>query len=271
MEKFIWKNQQLIAQKQAQISIDERGFLFGDGLFETYKIFNGKIYDFVAHQSRIIKGLRVLKFDAEIKDLEKKSLQLIAKNQVENGLLKISISRGIGSAGYQPTYESEPLIIIQTLSSRTLPQKITLGISTQVVPMSNLGKTQNALPYILAKIAANEKNFFDCVMLSPQKFIAETSSANIFWVKNGKVFTPAKACGILLGCVRKKLLKIAPQKIKIKKAKISALKNADEIFLTNSSFLLLPVDEFLGQKLQKNLGNQLLKLLQNDVEKSCKK
>lgn len=269
MEKFIWKNQQLIIQKQAQISIDERGFLFGDGIFETCKIFNYKIYDFNAHLKRIEAGLKTLKFSAETKNLEKKSIELIAKNQVQNGLLKISISRGIGSVGYLPTYKSEPLIIIQTLDERPRPKNVVLGISGQKILSKNLGKTTSALPYVLAKIESAKKNLFDCVILNEKSFVAETSSANIFWVKNGRVFTPSKACGVLLGCVRKKLLKITPLKIEQKAVKISTLKKADEIFLTNSSFLVLPVDEFLGRKLKKNLGNQFLKLLENHLKKTC--
>ncbi len=280
--KYIFKNQQLIPEKNAQISIKERGFLFGDGIFESCKIFAGKIYDFPAHEARIEAGLKALKFSADISDLEKKSLQLIAKNKIKNGILRISISRGIGSAGYLPTYESPPLIIIETLDPRPLPQKISLGISTIKKPSSNFfpinHKTTNALPYVLAKLNAQEKNLFDYVILSQENFISETSSANIFWIKDKQIFTPAKSCGILVGTVRQRLLKISPIKIKEVKAKISALKNADEIFLTNSSFLITGVDELANfhkekktKKLQKNLTMELAKLLQKDVENSCKK
>ncbi|MES2962164.1 MAG: aminotransferase class IV [Pseudomonadota bacterium] len=269
MQNYIIKNHQLIAEKQAQVSINERGLLFGDGIFETCKIFNGKIYDFKSHEARIKEGLKLLKFSAKISDLQSDAEKLIKKNALKNGILKISISRGIGSLGYLPTYESEALIIIQTLEERKLPAKITLGISSIKVPSNYFGKSMNALPYLLTKIEAKENNLFDCVMLNAKKFIAETSSANIFWVKNGRIFTAAKACGILPGTVRKKLLKISPVKIFEKSARISALKNADEIFLTNSSFLLLPVDQFMGRKLENNLGKNLQKLLAEDVKKSC--
>lgn len=286
MKKFIFKNHQLLEEKQAQVSIDERAFLFGDGIFETCKIFNGKIYDFKNHQARIIKGLKALKFSAKIDDLEKKSQQLIKKNNVKNGILRISISRGIGSFGYLPTENSQSLIIIQTLAERNLPTKISQGISLGISkikkpPKNSLPiscKTMQALPYILTKIEAKEKNLFDCIMLSQENFISETSSANIFWVKKGKIYTASKACDILLGTVRKKLLKISPLKIFEIKAKINSVKKAEEIFLTNSSSLVICVDELVFfhqgkkiiKKLQKNFGNRFLKLLQNDVKKSCK-
>lgn len=261
MPSYVFKNHQLIGEAQATVSIHDRGLLFGDGVFETCHIKNGRVKNFSAHKARIRASLQALKFSADISDLEKNSQKLIAKNKIENGLLKIIISRGCGSAGYLPTYESQPLILIQTLKPRPLPKKISLGISSQITPAKTVGKTLNALPYILTKIEAQEKNLFDCVMLSPKKFIAETSSTNIFWVKNGKIFTAAKSCGIIAGTVRAQLLKISPVKIFEVEAKISALKNADEIFLTNAAFQILSVDEFLGRKLQKKFGPQFLKLV----------
>jgi branched-subunit amino acid aminotransferase/4-amino-4-deoxychorismate lyase len=270
MQKFIFINHQLIPEKQGRISINERGFLFGDGIFETCKIFAGRIYNFDQHQNRIKAGLKALKFSAPIANLEENCLKLITKNKIKNGILRISISRGIGSLGYLPTYESEALIIIQTFDERPRPKNISLGIATQKTPIKSLGKTKNALPYVLTKIEAQEKKLFDLVMLSEKKFIGETSSANIFWVKNDKVFTATKSCGILLGNIRKKLLKISPVKIYETEAKIAALKNADEIFLTNSSFLLLSVDQFLGKKLNKDWGNKFFDILQQDLIKQCK-
>jgi branched-subunit amino acid aminotransferase/4-amino-4-deoxychorismate lyase len=256
MKKYVFKNQNLVAEEKATISIRERGFLFGDGIFETCKIINGEIFDFHLHEARIHRALKLLKFSAEISDLEKKSYQLIKKNSAENGILRISISRGIGSAGYLPTNESAALVIIETFPARELPKKIRLGIAETRTPGISF-KPMSATSYVLAKIEAKEQKSFDAAMLSDKNFIAETSSANIFWVKNGQIYTPHESCGIVLGCVRERLLKIPELKIKKVKAKISALKNADEIFLTNSSYLVILVDEFLGRKLSKNLSKKI--------------
>jgi len=269
VKKYILQNRKLITEKQALVSIHERGFMFGDGVFETCKIFNGKIYDFKSHHKRLEKGLNSLKIKAKIDDLETDSQKLITKNQVRNGLLRISISRGIGSNGYLPSPNCESLIIIETQESRIISGKISLGISPYQTPNHIIGKSMNALPYIRNKIAAQEENHFDLVMLSPTKFIAETSSANIFWVKNNKIYTADKTCSIIEGTVRNRLLKISPYKIYQVKKNISALKNADEIFLTNSSFLVLAVDEFLGRKLEKKWSKKMLEVINQDISKLC--
>lgn len=270
MTKYVFKNRQLILQTQAKISINERGFLFGDGVFESCKIYNSKIYDFSSHLQRIKFGLKNLKIDADILNLEKNSNILIAKNNVKNGILKISISRGVGSIGYLPENKIKPLTLIQTLSPRKLPNKIGLGLSSLKLSNQNFGKTMNGLIYVLSKIEAKENGFFDNVILSNSENIGETSSANIFWVKDNQIFTPPKETQIILGTKRQKLLDISPFKITQKLANLEELKQADEIFLTNSSFLILPVDEFLQKELKKDLGLKLLNIFKNDLKNLCK-
>lgn len=265
---FILKNNQILPENEVNISFNDRSFLFGDGIFETCKIFNGQIYNFSAHQNRLNNGLKALKISANITNLEKNCQKLIAKNNAQNGLIRISISRGSGSKGYAP-HNCQALIIAQIMPQRQLPNFLNLTISQIQKPNSASlpvnYKINNCLPQILSKIKANEEGFFDAVMLNEKGFISETSSANIFWIKNGEIFTPAKNCDILLGCIREKLLKISPIKINQVTQKISSLKNADEIFITNSAFLLAPIDEFMGRKLQKNISQSLLKILKKDL------
>lgn len=267
--KYLIKNQKLIAEKKAQISINERGFLFGDGIFETLKIYNYQIYDFKNHLQRIKRALEIMRFSADLSDIEKKSLLLIKKNNVKNGLLRISISRGIGSNGYLPKENLKALTIIQTLNSRKIPQNITLGVGEICAPKISF-KSMNSIPYILNKIEAKAQGFFDLVMLGEDQIIAETSSANIFWVKKNKIYTSDESCNILHGCMRRKLLENKELAILQVREKISELKKADEIFLTNSSFLVLPVDYFLGRKLEKKVGEKIFNIIWQDLVTSCK-
>ncbi len=280
MKQYTLINKKFILSKNAQISVQERACKFGDGVFETLKIHNYKIYDFRNHFLRLKKGLKAFKIDAKIDDLKKLSLSLIDKNQIQNGILRISISRGIGSMGYLPKENIQPLIIIETISPKKVDKnkKITIGISKikllkQQDFLKNC-KTMQSINYVLAKIEARKKGFFDDIMLNQQGFIGESSSSNLFFVKNNKIYTPSLKCDILGGTVRKKILEKFPMKISQIEFKLSKLKNVDEIFLTNSNLLVLGVDEIIISKkkiaLKKEISNKILKFLENDVEKNCK-
>lgn len=276
MNKYALINQKFTLAKTASISIAQRACRFGDGIFETCKIVNGIIYNYEAHQARISLGLKTLQISASIKTLKDNSYHLIKKNQIKNGILRISISRGIGSIGYLPSYESEALIVIETEEERKIiDKKIIIGLSKIKAPkqerfLQNC-KTMQGLNYVLAKINAKNSNHFDDVMLSDKGFVSECSAANIFWIKNGKIFTPSTKCDMLFGTTRTKILQKFPLKINLVEARPARLLGADEIFLTNASFLVLPVDELIiGDqkiKLQKNISNQVLHWLQEDVKK----
>jgi len=276
MNNHIFINQKIVEESQALISVKERACRFGDGIFETCKIVDGIIYDYKSHFSRLKRGLKALEISAKIDNLQNNSYRLIEKNQIKNGILRISISRGIGSMGYLPKDNILPLIIIETIDEAKYPTKeIIVGVSKIKAPkrsriLQNC-KTMQSLNYILNKINAKKSGHFDDIMLSENKFISECSSTNIFWVKNGKIFTPSISCDILLGTIRSKIIAKFPLKINLVKARIASLYNADEIFLTNSNFLVLPVDKLIvgkkNIKFKKNISSQVLQWLKTDIEK----
>ncbi len=276
MNNYVLINQKLVDESQALISVKERACRFGDGIFETFKIVSGIIYDYESHFARIKRGLKALEISAKINNLQTDSYQLIKKNQIKDGILRISISRGIGSMGYLPKDNILPLIIIETISEARYPSgEITLGISKIKAPkrpriLQNC-KTMQGLNYVLAKINAKKSGHFDDVILSESRYISECSSTNIFWVKNGKIFTPQSSCDILLGTTREKIIKKFPLKINLVKARLASLCGADEIFLTNSNFLVLPVDKLIvgkkNVKFKKEISSQVLQWLNDDIEK----
>lgn len=279
MDNFVLINQKFISTNQAFISIGQRGFRFGDGLFETCKIVDGVIYDYKSHQDRICKGLKVLKIIFDVKDLQKQCYNLIKKNQIKNGSLRISISRGDGSIGYLPAKNITPLLVIETTKTdknfSIKKSKITIGISKVKTAKKSLNlqycKTAQGLNYILAKIDADKSKHFDDIMLNEKGYISECSSANIFWVKNGKIFTPSTKCDMLFGTIRKKLIEKFPIKINQVEARLSSILNADEIFLTNANILALAVDQLLVKKnkiqLKKDISSQVLQWLEMDIAK----
>ena len=279
-EKYIFINDDFILEKNAVISIQERSCRFGDGIIESCKIVNGIIYDYSAHKARIKRGLKAFEILAEIKNLEKNSYDLIQKNNIKNGNLKISISRGIGSKGYLPTHQSNPLITIEAIKEQEITKtKIRLGISKIKTPKLDKRfagcKTMQSAHYVLAKIAAKKSKNFDDIMLNQNRQIAECSSANIFWIKNGKIFTPSKKCDIIFGTIRQKIIQKLPTKINLVEAFLPSILKADEIFITNANLLVLPIDEVVYNNeiisFKRNISEKILKLIEEDMLNYCQK
>lgn len=242
MSQFFFINEQLFSNDSKAISPQQRGFLFGDGAFESCKIFNSKIINFEAHLQRLQKALDYLKIKTDLSLIQQQSWQLIAKNNCQNATLRISISRGIGSRGYLPTHQSEPLIIIETkdyCADNLL--KINLGVSHRN-PAGFFFKSHSALNYVLSKIEAQENNFFDNILINDQQIICETSSANIFWIKNNIIYTPSDECKIVQGCVRESILKLPNLKVVKTNSQLTEILNSDEVFITNANYILLKVD-----------------------------
>lgn len=242
MSQFFFINEQLFSNDSKAISPQQRGFLFGDGAFESCKIFNSKIINFEAHLQRLQKALDYLKIKTDLSLIQQQSWQLIAKNNCQNATLRISISRGIGSRGYLPTHQSEPLIIIETKNySADNLLNINLGVSHRN-PAGFFFKSHSALNYVLSKIEAQENNFFDNILINDQQIICETSSANIFWIKNNIIYTPSDECKIVQGCVRESILKLPNLKVVKTNSQLTEILNSDEVFITNANYILLKVD-----------------------------
>jgi len=239
--EYIFINNEIVAKDFAKISFEERGFLYGDGLFETIKFSKLQLYNFTEHLKRLKSGLKYLKIDFDCINLKEKCLKLIETNCLDEGMIRISISRGIGSIGYLPT-NNLPLLIIQTKELPKIPSIINLIVS-DYQPANFKFKSSNSINYVLAKIFATENNYYDSILLSQKKFIAETSSANIFWIKNNVIFTPNEECGIVLGIIREKILKQKTLKVKCGRYQINSLINADEVFISNALIGIQAVDK----------------------------
>lgn len=265
---YILKNQRLLKETQVKISINDRNFLFGDGIFETCKIYNYQIYNFDNHLKRLKFGLKSLQINYDLNNIKKNCLKLIKKNQIKNGLLKINISRGTKSIGYKP-HNSKAYLIATTHKKRKITTNITLGFSSYKTPNIYLGKTSNSLTYILSKIEATNNGFFDNILLDNNNHISETSSANIFWVKNNQIYTPPTNTNLIPGTIRQKILDLKNFNITQKLATKEELLQSDEIFLTNCSFVILAVNKILNKNLEINLSLKLQKIINQDIAKSC--
>lgn len=265
-------NGEIIASSEAKISIHDRGLKFGDSIFETISIYNYTPYLFEYHLERLKQGLEAMKIQADIKEIAAMALLLLEKNAQNSGILRIMVTRGEKSLGYLPL-ESKANIIITEEAPRSSPAiaEASLMISSyqKISPSSQpiSYKLGNSLNYVLAKMEAVENHFYDAILLDNKGIVAETSSANIFMVKGGKIYTPPLATGPIAGVIRRRLMEISPIQIQEQEFDIRELATADEIFITNSSILIIPVKivSFSEKKFAKIIAEHLRKLIDDDI------
>jgi len=227
-----------VAAENARISIDERGFRFGDGVFETMRIANGTTKHLARHLTRLELGLSALHIPSPSESLHDIAQQLIDKNATADGVLRISVSRGIGSRGYMPSLpDAPPTLVAEILPMPALTDEpLTLWLSQWQKPSSNAlpieAKLMQGVNSTLARLEAQRNDCDESLMLNDKGAICEASSANIFWRSGGLIYTPDSACGLVKGIAREILL----ERWQVQSAAfdVENLKHANSVMLCNS-------------------------------------
>lgn len=273
----VYLNGNYINSKDAKISVLDRGFRFGDGVFETIRIANSSPYQLNLHLERLKNSMLATKINfAALPNIKEIISKLIKINKIVNGGARITISRGEGSIGYLPVDNITPTILIETnFGHHNIPKEASLWHSkiiknsAQSLPVQ--AKTAQAMNSILARMDANENNCFEALLLNHEGFISEGSSSNIFWIKDEEVYTPSISCDLLPGIMRHSVISICPYKLNQGSYKIENILNADEVFLTNTSWLILPVIEFMPYEKKWKVGKitaQIKDLILKDIDKN---
>ncbi|MES2554940.1 MAG: aminotransferase class IV [Bacteroidota bacterium] len=247
-ELFVNNNGKIISNTGPSIMAGNRGYTYGDGLFESLRILNGKVLNIEQHFNRLVEGSKVLKmrfpsfytpefFEGHIAELIK-----ISKIE-EGGRVRLSIDR-IGGGTYLPDVNEVSYFIevypiennLFGLNAKGLEVDLYQDIKKTKTPLSNF-KTKNGIIYVLAAISAREKGLDDMLLTNEKGQILESSHSNIFVVSNGVLYTPSLADGCLAGTMRMQVINLALKNgLKVYECPIlpSNLLVADEVFLTNA-------------------------------------
>lgn len=249
--KNVFLNNKFIKADNAKISIHDRGFKFGDGVFETIRIKNYLSQNLELHIARLQSGLNAIHIKIDLSNIKDHINNLIKKNQQENGILRIIITRGCGSKGYLPKVDIKPTLLIETANLTEMNiDNVELIISDYQKPsLKSLPvnyKLLQGLNSTLAKLSAQEKGFIDGILTDDKNHLLETSSANIFLIKNGKIYTPSKDLAILNGVVRSKIINQFP--VIEKKIKLRQLNKYDLIFISNVAIEVIKVKNITNCK-----------------------
>jgi branched-subunit amino acid aminotransferase/4-amino-4-deoxychorismate lyase len=243
----VYLNDALVEEAQALISVNDRGFRFGDGVFETIPVYGGLPYLWEYHIQRLAGGLDALRIHYSTENLLGAALLLLKANCVAEGLLRIQISRGTGSRGYLPVSPApRPTLVLQT-RERPAPagEPATLWlsgyekISARALPVQF--KLAQGLNSILARMDALEHGCHDALQLSAEGYVSEAGAANIFWRKGRALHTPSLSCGALAGITRRRIIELSPSSAREGQYRLADLRAADAVILTNAATLATPV------------------------------
>jgi branched-chain amino acid aminotransferase len=264
MAKFIFLNGKIIPDTEGSISTEDRGFLYGDGIFETLRTYNGKPFKLTEHLERMRCSAEKLKISFEYSNTEisETITKLLEKNSVQDAYIRITLSRGEGGSALQMSDVLRSTFLIQAKSLTPYDEKLyTEGMSLAVSghrrsttsPIYS-HKTTNLLTSILLKEEAGSKSAHDSIVLNTDGYVAECIVSNIFMVKDGSVITPPLDTNILPGITRRTVLDVCQNSgipASEESFKIETLTNSDEVFITNSLMEIMPVSRIKDNKIGK--------------------
>ena len=235
---------------------NNRGFYFGDALFETIRIYKGKILFWEDHYLRLMSSMRILRMEIPkeftMEFLSEKILN--ATHPHQNARVRIDVFRKSGGLYTPEQNEVDYLISAKPLEEHLYPfskKDYQADLFTDYhVPkglLSNI-KTNNKIIYVLAGIYAKENDFDNCILINTDKHLAEAVSGNLFLIEGNKLLTPRLEDGCLKGILRKKLLDFVrtAKKYEVKEMSLSPfeLQRAEEVFITNAISGVIPVTHF---------------------------
>lgn len=278
---WVYLNNQFVEGNQARVSIFDRGFLFGDGIFETLRVYDSRPLFLARHLQRLHQSCELLRLPLPTPEPEWEALlqELVERNNLQHTMIRITISRGVGGLGPDPAGCSDPTIVIfpRPLPQLTKDQKkhgVNLTIlNTRRQPSCALPSHMKSLNYlnnILAKQEAVEAHTFDGLLLNTDGYLAECTTSNFFFVKDQCLHTPSLQCGILPGITREVVLELAKEeRMEVQEGMYlpEDLWDADEVFLTNTGFGVLPVTTIETRPLTSSRERSMTKTIQHMYEK----
>jgi branched-chain amino acid aminotransferase len=264
-------------EQDAKVSVFDHGLLYGDGVFEGIRAYNGRVFKLKEHIDRLFYSAKAILLDIPMTHAEvmKSTVETIRANNLRDCYIRLIVTRGIGTLGLNPRNCKKPSVIIIAGKIQLYPQEYyQRGLDIVTVPTTrNLHsavnpaiKSLNYLNNILAKIEANNAGVEEAIMLNAEGFVAECTGDNLFIIKNGALLTPPLSAGALYGITRQTVIELAERLgVKVSEPNLTRydLFNADECFITGTAAEVVPVVKIDGRLIGDGKPGALtLKLIQ---------
>jgi len=257
-ELLVYIDGEYCPKSEAKVSVYDHGFLYGDGVFEGIRAYDGVVFQLDAHINRLYNSAKAieLKIPLTKEETKKAVIDTLKKNGLQKGYIRLVVSRGTGDLGLDPRRCPKPSIIIIAEPAIQIHQKeakdkgMSVYISwvrrDPVDATSHEIKSLNYLNSILARIEANNAGADEGICLDTRGFVSEGTGENVFIVKDGELFTPPTTAGALKGITRGIVFDLALNlgyKVTERDFTINDLFSADEVFLTGTAAEVAPVTE----------------------------
>lgn len=264
-------------KEDAKVSVFDHGVLYGDGIFEGIRAYNGRIFRLDDHLQRLDESARaiLLKLPIPLKEIEKAIVETVRLNNLKDAYIRLVVTRGIGDLGLdmrkckggatlfiiadrielypEEFYEKGLTLVTSTIRQKGLDQ-VTPGV-----------KSLNYLANILARAEATAAGAQEAILLNATGHVSECTGDNIFFIKDGKIFTPPTSAGILVGVTRNVVMEIAQEKLGIKVIERNFprydLYSADEVFLTGTGAEVIAGVKIDGRVIGKGVCGPITKQL----------
>ncbi len=257
----IWLGDKLVDESEAKISVFDHGLLYGDGVFEGIRVYNGKLFELEAHLARLYGSAKTLRLEIPMdrEELAKATEQTVEANKIVDGYIRLVITRGVGTLGLNPFLCKEGRIIIIASSIQLYPEEL-YETGMKVISAATLRnhplsvppqiKSLNYLNNIIAKIEAIDSGVPEAIMYNHQGYVAEATGDNVFVVRDGIIYTPPNQAGSLPGITQKVVVKLAKQEgLEVVEKNLTRvdLYISDELFLTGTAAEVIGVVQMDGR------------------------
>jgi len=284
-ELLVYIDGKFYPKSEAKISVYDHGLLYGDGVFEGIRAYNGIVFHLKAHIDRLYKSAHpiFLKIPLTKEQLSEAVLETLRKNNLTNAYIRLVVTRGVGDLGLDPRKCPKATIIIITepLLQLHSTEKVENGINTIITwvkrnPVDTATHEMKSLNYlnsILGKIEANNTGADEAICLDKTGYVCEGVGENIFIVRDGKLLTPPLSSGALDGITRALIIRLAKKLgIEVLERNITPneLFTADEAFFTGTAAEVAPIREVNKRVIGAGKPGPVTKRIMQEFEKATK-
>jgi branched-chain amino acid aminotransferase len=268
-------------KSEAKISVYDHGFLYGDGVFEGIRAYNGIVFKLHEHIKRLYSSARALMLDMPMtkEKMTEAVIETLRKNDLKDAYIRLVVSRGVGDLGLDPRKCTRPTTIIITDRIRLHDGSVKENGLTAIISWvkrdpidatTHEVKSLNYLNSILAKIEANNAGVDEAICLNKEGFVCEGVAENIFAVSDGLIVTPPTSTGALRGITRGVAINIAEKlgyRVVKKEITPADLFIADEVFFTGTAAEIVPVKEINKRKIGDGTPGPITRKLMDEYDK----